>query len=326
MGSVAPPPADSKLRDDLYSVADQADRLIESLLEWETASPERLHVELIPGVSAVVNEGIDTLRHAAERDFLADLAFLARGDLEHRLRTLTTGAATIDGIEILAHCSAVLRSLVRAAAVVQGELCAAAGLEATLSCSAELELSLQTRTAYAELRLDLEAAAADLQKTRDVAKALRTGATAIAKLAGREIFLRLRVRDRAQLRRLQQRILAWARAGADARVGERLWQDLFGFAQLLQEVNRRPVLVEHDQGAVVRLIEQLSGRRGAVPEEIRRQALPLLGRDDTLDRWLHTRRAIEAQELLTFLAPLKDRLGGNTADEPGSDLDLGLGM
>jgi len=112
----------------------------------------------------------------------------------------------------------------------------------------------------------------------------------IAILRDRTIYPYLRIGDRRAIRLFQKRIGRWLESddgsGAQTQAGERLWQDLVGFAGLLCQVNRRQSLCEHDRELVahsLRVISTYASYAKAVPTTLLEAMQTLLGRDDEID-------------------------------------------
>jgi hypothetical protein len=241
-----------------------------------------------------------------DRQQLVDLSLLVAGELRRKQSLLLTGQDSMDAWICLGHCGSVLRRIAKGGAAIEQMLARLAGLPPALDYADELAVSLRVRAAFARFRHRLDARRADPLRER-----LRRGANAIAWLIGQDAYAHVRIGDRAALRSLQHRIVAW-QAHADRRTkdGERLWMDLTGVVTLLGNVNLRQELVAHDRA----LLEGLDPMAGpTVPREL---AMPLLGRHELLDRRLLDRGP--ASELVALPEELFTALGAMVTAAPAA--------
>ncbi len=235
--------------------------------------------------------GIDELVEGGGAERVSDIAFLASTELRQKQALLENLKPNQDGWEIVASCGSALRRIAKSFTALELVLCEVEELPRELAFASELSTSLEVRRQYARLRRVIhgpEPTEASL-RTR-----LRSIGTRIAMMVGRDIYTDLRVHDRIQLRKLQQRILDWLRdadgSTAAWKVGMRLWQDLDGFAGLLQQVNRRQELVEHDATRVRELLAVCRyDHEGALLAAIAEHGKALEGLDDELDQQLTSR-------------------------------------
>jgi hypothetical protein len=253
---------------------------------------------------------------------VADLAFLGGLELRHHLDRLTVlGAATLgedrpaDGEdpELISRCAGGLRKLRKAVTAVENALSRYRGEAPRLSFLTETQASLKVRRACAKFRLAILGDGSPEPET--IRPRLQTAATALARLLGRDAYWDLRYDDRRQLRALQERILGWMSTGRDAAdpaAGLRLWQDLAGFAQLIDGINKRSELEEHDRDLVVEIHRLLFGGatpQRTVPEELLDRLENLFGRDDELDRLIASGRRTWTEEWRRPLRRLSRELG-----------------
>ena len=264
-----------------------------------------------------------------EAECVSGLTFCALHELRKREERFVRAGDRRAPLVLLADCGSLLRNLKRALTAVHNAICRMEGQELTLSLERERRIALEVRAAYAKFRREIE----DINSLRrpgeqSAGAALHSAATCIAKLTGRDIFSKLRLQDRIELRALQERILAWHTAGGLDSVGaRRLWQDLYGFTHLLQGVNLRQELLEHDREILDR-VDALARESGAEHTEpvLRQLATALTGRDDDLDSLLQG--APPASELFAALRGLRHQLphatleaaaGGESAWDAGSE-------
>ena len=258
--------------------------------------------------------GIDELvegEDGALAERVADIAFMALTELRQKSEALEHVRPTQDGWEIVAACGSALRRVAKSFTALEVVLCHTEGLDPQLAYASELTTSLEVRRQYGLLRHAIQGhePSADSIRAR-----LRAVGTRIAMLVGRDIYTDLRVHDRIQIRRLQQRILDWLRKADDSTEswveGRRLWQDLVGFADLIHQVSRRQELAEHD---ALRLRELLEVARSNQDEQLLRtlaeHGRSLEGLDDELDAQL-AERTPDPKVLRTLLQRLgRDRSG-----------------
>lgn len=245
-----------------------------------------------------------------EAESLVGLIFFALHELRKRQDRLLRLAAKSLDLALIAECGGLLRNLKRALAAVQALMSKIEGLPPKEAPVRDLHLALEVRSAYAKFRGEIvQIAGRNRAEPQFAGAALQSAATSIAKLIGRDIFTGLRLTDRIELRALQRRILAWRTAGGDPIEAQRLWQDLYGYVQLLQKVNLRQELLEHDR-AVLAQIEELAGAADSsapgLEPALRRRAATLVGRDDALDALLHGQPS--ATQLLAVLRALRGQL------------------
>jgi hypothetical protein len=190
-------------------------------------------------------------------------------------------------------CGSAARDVLKSLGALDAALCRLLGLAPPRSYYvSELDRSLRVRRAYALFqRALLELAGSGEPRAR-----LRSGANLIARLIGRDDYPHFRVHDRQMLRALQGRIRSWlVRSSgpepldaAATLAGERLWQDLLTFAALLQLVNHRAELWEHDRGAILAAAAAIQAH-DLTPDQLASIVEPLRflqGRDPGLDELL----------------------------------------
>lgn len=228
------------------------------------------------------------ISHAMARQEIADLAFLSRQQLLETKRQITAARATKALWSSLAHSETGLRRLRKALVAIESALREYEGLEPIPRNWESVDDALEIRRIYSQFRrsvtrygmLDGSALRAELRRmTRR-----------IAILRDRTIYPYLRIEDRRGIRLFQKRIERWLEGddGSDdqTRAGERLWQDLVGFAGLLCQVNRRQSLCEHDRELLtdgLRIIAERASQALSVPPTLLESMQTLLGRDDELD-------------------------------------------
>ena len=312
---------------------------------WEDAELGRLRSELPPQVGSLLTRGIDLLgdllgpvqeeepgqagpggtlsflrrvdqlvvREGAD-ERLADLVFIARGELRAKLAALPSLATAEDRWRIISTAGSGLRQLVKALTAIEALLAEGQGRPSALGFSAELHISLAVRRTYVQFRRLLESI--EVEGPDGVCAALRRAATRIALLFDLEVYRDLRSHDRVELRRLQERILAWHRGKGDAASGLQLWQDVLAVAHLLDQVNHREELRVHDLAILTLAREPLRAAAplGPVPKALRTKLASLFGRDDELDALVAHPGPIAAHDLLERVETLARQLGPRWSD------------
>lgn len=265
------------------------------LRRYETLPPSEMMRDVVPPVLKVVADTIALARKLIEfgdvqagiivskstpqpvgstaYKEIADVAFIGVLELEQKLRQLEHLTESIETWTLISECGSALRRCRATARALERAIAKATGKPSKTEMLSSIKVSLEVRRQYQRLR-------STIQRTGRPADAelvprLRSVGTAIAMLIGREVYPELRVRDRRQIRDLQARILEWLRDPNPAR-GQRLWQDLDGFARLIGQVSRRQELVEHDLELIGDLLD---GTKPIAPDSLR----PLVGRDDAID-------------------------------------------
>lgn len=291
-----------RLRDELAprvsGLAREAVTLLDAVLD--TYEPSGSEEETEP--PADFYHQIDLLMADAGPPPVADLAFIARSELLRKL-TVLSSIQDADTWRVIDVCGSCLRKIRNGMGAVEAALCEHEGLEPVIGYAGELAASLAVRRTYAKFRREILFASLHSQS---IADCLHSGATSVAKLIGRDIYRDLRISDRVEIRKLQERMIAWLRAGPDRDVlaGLRLWQDLCGFANLLAEVNKRQELLEHDRAAVAEALRLLTKKPdGSLPPLLD----TLFGRDDELDELL----LLSGEPPLAELEPILARLGAS---------------
>lgn len=218
---------------------------------------------------------------------LADLAFIARGDLRACQQDLRATEGK-DSWRIASVLDRTLRRLRRGLISVESAICEFEGREAPVRAWGDLETSLAIRRLYGELRREVQVLESADGPAID--ERLERIAGRFEELASHRIYPLLRIEDRQQIRRLHGRMRRWLkrRETEPPESGHRLWQDVVGFVALLGAVNQREELRQHDRLLVNRAYKNLFGRRGVafLSDALLRELRTLEGLDDELDELL----------------------------------------
>jgi hypothetical protein len=239
-----------------------------------SSSPSQLSAELNFELA------IDSVLSGGGEQKIADLAFMAVSELRQRGERLKTHSPASDAWEMVCDCGSALRRVQKSLGALELAICEVENLPRALSFDSELETSRQVRRQYAKLwRFCARTGEVDATTVRN---ALRGAGTLCAMLVGRDVYCRLRERDRYQLRQLQRRVLGWlVQDPADPKAGVRIWEDWAGFVEMLRQVNLRQELVQHDSEAL--RIAETALSKGAVSEGTLALLRQLDGLDDELD-------------------------------------------
>ena len=236
-----------------------------------------------------------------------DVAILLQLELRQREERLRRVNDASDGLAVIGECDSALRRIRKGFGAIDVAIARAASVAPRLDFSSELEESLLVREAYAKFRTRL--AAEGTPAPSELYAKMRVAGTHIAVLVGWRAYPLLRVRDRLQLRDLQQRILAWLRPEnrVDETAGMRLWQDVVAFVEMLAQVNRRQELLEHDAKLVGALLATIGEGASPLDEASLAAFGPLKGLDDELDALVASRGTRSALSVL--LERIAGRLG-----------------
>lgn len=249
---------------------------------------------------------------------VSDLAFVGYSQIRAGLERLRAARGNDDPWVVMAQADTAHRHLAKALIALESALREFHGLPTTERQWVSIEDSLEIRRVYGQFRRAI--ARLDEDPTMSGSRAgLESAARTLAILHDRAIYPYLRIDDRRQIRQLRKRIAACLVASADRGTktsdgqdegGRELWQDLVAFAELIQQVNDRQELREHDGDIAAQAVSRL-----AVAEPDRRPATkiiallgPLLGRDPALDQLLLTQPPPPASAWLDTLSPLRASL------------------
>lgn len=288
-------PTDAELADLKASVdqlAKTADRAAEELL---------MHLEVV-----------------ASEPKMEDLCGIVRAEIDIERSRLGGLRKSGNTWELGVAAVATMSRLGKATAAIENTLCDLRGVDRRLSVHEGLEVALAIRKAYAKL---WSAIPAETGGDTTVEKKLRRGATAMASLVGRNVFLDLRATDRRLLLESQRRIRKWLASGGTSEDGDQLWSDFSSFVSLLRLINQRSVLIEHD----LQLLPEMQAHLGSADpaskplledvycrEKIRR----LRGRSSVLDEMLKRPDEVTSQELLQALGAIEIEIFGSTMGQP----------
>ena len=233
---------------------------------------------------------------------VAGTCFVARLEIQAALDSLrdTDG----DELELAARCNRGRGVLVNAAIAAEAALCAVTGDSPKLVRRADLGESLVVRRAYALFLR--RATQAGEPSPAELGPRLERAAEALDELVGGPGRVQLRVADRVALRRLQARLAEWLGRPAprDFDDGMHLWRDIAGLAEIMQAINNRYELWDHDRDALTRALTLLRAAPqpdGRQWQEIQDQLARLLGRNPELDGLIEAGDTSRRERILELL-------------------------
>ena len=292
-----------RVRELLHEIVCETDRI--DLRRYETESRTTLATELVPLVCDALDRTIgfaqqlETLGDAAPQE-VSDCAFMVRMELTQRKNRLESLVQAGDAAEVLIGCDSALRNCVKC----MRALGQATGERASVlpGYDSDLSSALRVRHAYARFRRRVSALADPEASEAGVRVRLLQLRTIIAAFLCTEAYSVMRVADRHAIRAFRTRMADWLKQKAPRPLeGLSIWKDFRSYADLLGQVNRREVLVEHDQ----RRLRELLKKRGAVlTTDFLVKLASLAGLDPRLDALLERPHPPRSEELW----PLLDRL------------------
>jgi len=213
---------------------------------------------------------------------VADLAFVASGDLRRCAQEVRTARSAKDPWQTAAGADKGLRHLRKGLISVESAIHEFEGREAPIRAWFDLDVSLEVRRHYSALRRAVMAAEGTAET--DPRAALRMFQDLLAKIRASSVYSLLRYSDRRVMHHLMQRIQR--SEGARSFSGRRrLWEDVLGFVQLLAQVNQREEIKDHDRQIIDHAYKTLfRSRRGAahLSEDLLESLRKVAGRDDEL--------------------------------------------
>lgn len=209
---------------------------------------------------------------------IADLCFAGAFELRRVLRELVAAAEPDDLLEAVETARRKLRRAVRAVlSTSRHPLNTDPPAPGGGQHRSDLQSALAVRRLYATFRRALRRPTEATPEA--VLDALRYAAGALAALVSAPEYTEVRASDRALLRRLRERTLAWARRGRPVDAGLQLLDDIWTVADLLRGISGRQELRAHDPGLLQALA---TGPSGDIPAWFTRLDA-LVGLDDALD-------------------------------------------
>jgi hypothetical protein len=264
------------------------------------------------GDSGVFNCMLDdvVVDAAAEdpRRRIADIAFMARWELQRKRAVVGESAQRGDDWQLIAECCSARRRVIKATSGAERVLSEIERLPSLFRdvYQTERQRAIDTRAAYHAFVVGLREAERRWQAI-DIARCLRLIGTGVAQLVGRAIYEDLRIEDRRALRNLQTRIVSWLRDVQNPREGQRLLSEASATASLLMEVNRRPVLIEHDREVLEQLLAAVT-QPATDRLAFFKVLVSIRGRDGELDRRIDARWDLRRELWWDIAEPLLAQL------------------
>lgn len=308
----------TKLLDGAMSLFGRVLQTVNRPCQSAGGSLEMLELSDDPGVFL---EQVDRTVEAFSTSASADIAFIARLEMQSLARELESIDPGGDGWKIIELCERVRRHTVKATTALRRTL----GQEMSLDLPGdqiyvtELVRSIQVRRRLMLFRR--RAARAEQIHTSHLDLRLRLVGTNIAMLICRSEYRDFRIGDRMLIRDIQRAILHYlGQADKPPKAGERLWHDVMGAMEITRQVNRRPELLEHDHFVLESLARRLRTETvGRDDESIMDEAQTILGRDDVLDDLLAEGEPIDAQRWLRAIETALETLECHKAPESAAE-------
>ncbi|MGE3676197.1 MAG: hypothetical protein AB7K71_41390 [Polyangiaceae bacterium] len=299
---------------ELFSAAMQAALALDAKgLEGEPAPACEPFVESARNALRAGREALGVVLDRVERlespfaERVGDAAFIGRfvlGQLDGELARTPTSqrwqvARLVDKVR-----REVLRSL-RNAEVLMCRLLEEPPVS-TYHCD-ELAIALATRHAYIRLRQG-----AERTHGPELWENLRSASNSLAKLCGRDAFDAFRIYERCTVHKLRRRIrdlfVDYSREEIDEQAASRALGEYHNFVEIVQEVNKRPELIEHDRVVLTRLQRDWHGLSYAT---VSRELSSVKGRDPRLDQALEC--GVSAEALEEIIDDVLCALGGKAS-------------
>ncbi len=312
-----------------FAVAEDVDSITILLSDWLPSIRQLLAdalavLDSLENLAELANNGLVDVRQQwsrstgvliAPRAFeeLADLCFIASTECRACQKQLEPMSSDSQPFTLLV-------VMERAQSRLSSSLCAVevrlARMSGRTSQTRHVDLgrqSLRARGLIARFRRRLNSTAP--QTGDDLQRTVRSIGNCFAWLLGHDHFSTLRASDRLTAKMLQQRTLSWLRC-EDVRDedGIRLWQDVSTFARLLELINRRPEIVQHDYKIVLEVTSVLadSDPHSPPPCAVVEPLYRILGRDELLDSMLGS--DVDTARLLARLLEIYSLLAREGAD------------
>lgn len=241
----------------------------------------------------VLDEFVEEAAPASPDRHIADLAFMARWELVRKRSGIAESLAAGDERRLVGECCSARRRIIKALSGVERVLAEVEQLPTLFAniYMTERQRAVETRAAYHVFRVGVHAASTQWAH-RDLVRCMRLIGAGIARLIGRPIYEDLRIDDRRSIRAMQARLVRWVRE-PEPLEGRRLVSEIESAAALLMDVNRRPVLIEHDCEVLDKLLAAL---RQPATDKAKFYVLltTLRGRDAELDSLIELQRDLVA--------------------------------
>ncbi len=293
-----------------------ADTVRETLQDLETLRADLSWPDPVESANVDLDEIGALIAQEAATRFVDETAAATVFPLRYTLGVLEQTMVQGESVRLLSEADAALNQLKRALRNLSPLFSEHFGLSCPQLSNKEIRAASATRRAYGELRRRL--ADAGVPADLDGQKLLVQDAAKLFEdllAGGRDRTMR--IDDRVEMRGLLRRIRCWecAPQSSDTNEPRHLAQDIVGFVRLLNGINNRQELIEHDQRAAV---EGLSGlQRCSLDEPPSATVLAALerleGRDQVVDALLFSDPPAPSRAWLLPLQRLIANLGGQDA-------------
>lgn len=276
----------------------------------------RIRSVLLDGVElASIAERLTDSEEETATSGVIELAPFVRVELSAKLERVTSLGQELEPWEIGAELASARRRVIRSLTALELSAADECGDHPQHTNADDLDASIRTRKTLAFFRRRIEGLG---EPNNDALESVvRTAGIEVARMVCSETFADLRVRDRVQARRLQQRIMSWLRGGSrDQRWivdGRRLLEDVAAFAALGAAVSQREELVQHDLGLIRAALSEMA-RGGPVPPIWHHRLRALEGRSDELDVLLAQAGPLDAALVSSTLFNIRKTLPGESLE------------
>lgn len=281
-------PVDSALLASLFALRDLAGEAGQIAID-EAPQPV---VDKLREVLTRTLELLNGLQHLTVDPSIGDISFAGGMELKRVLRELIAAPTEEDRVIAVESARRKVRRAIRATleAARESGNDVLGGEHQGRHQVADLACALAVRRLYAKFRRSLRRPTDHSPEA--VLQAVRYAGGALATLVSAPDFQDVRVSDRAVIRKLKERALAWARSDKNVTAGIYLLEDVWTCGDLLRGINNRQELHAHDAELIVNALRGPDDNVAVWFNELQ----PLYGLDNNLDQILE-------------------------AAQPGSDLD-----
>ncbi len=288
----------------------------ETLRDLEILRADLSWPDPVEAANADLDEIGALIAKEAATQFIDDTAAATAFPLRYTLGALERAMSQGESVRLLSEADAALNRLKRALRGLSPLFSEHFGLSCPQLSDEEVQAAVATRRAYGELRRRLadDGVPADPVALESL---IRRAADLFEALLYGDQDKTMRIDDRVEMRGLVHRIRSWESAPRSFNSAEptHLAQDVVGFVRLLNGINNRQELIEHDQRAAE---EALSGLQRCPLDETPSATVlaairTLEGRDRVVDSLLFADPPAPSRAWLLPLHRLVADLGGRDA-------------
>ncbi|MFN7965844.1 MAG: hypothetical protein U0V87_09195 [Acidobacteriota bacterium] len=256
-------------------------------------------------------DGVDEEFCEAPPDEVSDTLFIARLQLSQAIEEIERRSESTEHWDLVAQCNRLRGMITSAGAVIGRAICAREGLSSENGISGgDLRQALLIRRIYTAVHA-VVFAVADPPPGR-IRERLLAIEDLLRQVLNSGLAQFIRINDRVQLRRLQERMRVWLDQGisADLSDGAHLWQDASAVAEMMVQINNRQELIEHDRQYARLLLGRLvaADDHAAIAPDVLELISELQGRDRDLDAALQDAEALLHRRLVPQLRAVLSRL------------------